>query len=355
MNVINTQNILSKYVKPMETIDLRVVHILIGCKTHHDGRPGPKPIHEFPKLARLLLVDPMSIFDNTMLSYSYHRSVLSIHQVLYLIDPLYENTQALFARDGIKELSTNGTNIIALPGCVIMSSIEMVVCPIKTTTKEITTLVEVLKSYPNTLINIQDTTGSSMCTSVFQSDHQVHIVNSDCFLDTSAKYLCPAIAYLRWVNMKQDILKMFSDTYTGDEYMVSYLKEITNHIFFKKELVALSSIWSLIESNEEIHHITTGKTRLSDITVQTYCANYKLLIRPYIEYRRMGNVVLDQIIKFLDWWNDHFSYASPTDTRTFLDIVKQECRDRFEILGIRESCLTHRDLVNIIERNANKA
>jgi hypothetical protein len=350
---MNVTSIFSKITKPVDKVDLRVIHVLIGCKTHLDTKPGPKSIHEFPRLARLLLSDPTSIFDNTMNSYAHYKRDLTIHQILYLIDPLYENTDPVFTRDGIKELSNNGSNTITTRDCTIISTIEAVVCPINTSSKEMTAFVEVLKSYPDTLINIQDTTGSSMCSGIFQSDHQIHILNSDCFLDTSAKIACPAISFLRWVNIKQDILKILSDPYTGDEYAADYLKLVTEHVFFKKELVALSSIWSLIECNEEANHIITGKIKLSDITVKTYSANYRLFIRPYFEYRRQGNIVFDQIIKFLDSWNETLYYSPDSDTRTFLDVVKQECGARLEVLGM-EPCGIHRDLVSIIEKNANK-
>ena len=336
---------------PEDDVEIRVVHFLIGCKTNPETKGGI--IHEFPKLVRTLLTSPEILFDSNMVSYAHHKKVIRIHQVLYLIDPLYRDTEPIFTSYGIKELSDNGTNILNCGEYIVISTIEMFIVPRDTNSEEMNTLIYIAKTNPDTLINIQDTTSSNMCKHT--SNSRVHILPSDCFLNTSAKYACPAIAFTdkpRWVNINDDAVKLLTDTYAGDEYVLEYLKAIADFTFFKTELVALSRLWSLCDLNEDVHHIIKGGIHLREVTSKTYWEHYHLFVRPYVEYRCAGNMVFDQILKFLELWYEKYRYIDESPEIPIIDIIKDEVNIRLEMLKEKE-CTVHKDLVNIISKHAN--
>ena len=341
-------SIISHCIKNTENIDIKVVHFLIGCKTNTEKfQTVGGIIHEFPKLSRVLLENPKKLFDNAMCSYSDYKKVIRIHQVLYLIDPLYEKTEPVFTNAGITAISNNGHMIHRYSDYTVISTIEIFIYPVHTNTSELNILIDITKK-SNCLINIQDTTGSDMCKHI-KSDSQINILISDCALNTSGVYACPPISFLdkpRWVNIRDDAMKLFIDSFTGDEYVIDYLKSVTQFIFCKRELVALSRLWSLNDLGEEINHVLTGKIKLSDVTCKTYNANYKLCILPYVSHRCTGNIVYDQILYFLDTWNTKYMY-SDSDLK-FIDIIKEECDVRISILG--DEYTTYRDLVNIISK-----
>jgi hypothetical protein len=143
--------------------------------------------------------------------------------------------------------------------------------------------------------------------------------------------------------------------YNGDEYVIDYLNSIAKFILVKYELVALSRLWSLTEMREPINHILNGQTYLDQITNINYYSNYKFCIRPYIEYRCTGNIAIEWIKWFLDFWEEKYMYAKPEDKKiSFVDMIREQCDVRIKLLGENATVKTYRDLVNIITRNVIK-
>ena len=349
-------NIISYSAKTLEDsahYDINIVHLLIGCKTPVERRGGI--IHEFPKLVRILLTDPEILFDPSMISFAYSKKELRIRQVLFLIDPEYKKSKPAIANSAIMEMSNSGQNtILSKNSYMIASSIETFIYPENTSEPQMSLLINIFSQARNTIINIQDTTGSDMCKK-WRRKPYIHILPSDCSLNTSEIYACPPIKYLnspKWVNLEEDSLKILLDPYNGDEYVIDYLKAIAKFILVKYELVALSRLWSLTEMREPINHILNGQTYLDQITNINFNANNKFCIRPYIEYRCEGNIAIDWIKWFLDFWADKYMYTKEDDQKiSFVDMIKEQCDIRIKLLGDNTNVNTYRDLVNIITRN----
>ena len=333
--------------------DINIVHLLIGCKTPLERRRGT--IHEFPKLARILLTDPEVLFDSSMISFGFSKSELKIRQILFLIDPEYKKSQPELAKSAVIEMSNNGENVvISKNSYTIKSSIKIFIHPENTDQDEMNILIKLFSKSFNTIINIQDTTGMNMCKK-WRKTPNIHILPSDCFLNTSEIYACPAIKYTdspKWINLEEDSQRIVMDVYSGDEYIIEYLNSIAKLIFIKYELVALSRLWSLAEMHEPIYHILNGQTYLDQITNINYRIHDKFCIRPYIEYRCDGNFAIDYIKSFLDLWTNQYTYIKDEDAKiSFVDMICEQCDTRIKLLGETYN-RTHKDLVKLIIRNS---
>ena len=75
----------------------------------------------------------------------------------------------------------------------------MFIHPADTNEVEMSLLINMFLYSQNTLINIQDTTGSDMCKKWMRKP-LIHILPSDCSLNTSEIYACPSIKYLNCAN-----------------------------------------------------------------------------------------------------------------------------------------------------------
>ena len=343
----------TKILQESRGYDINIFHLLIGCKTPTERRGGI--IHEFPKLSRVLLTDPESLFDTSMISFAYSRREVKIRQVLFLIDPEYQKSDPHIAKGAIIEMSNSGQNtIISKNSYMITSTIQMFIHPQYTNETEMSILINMFSYSENILINIQDTTNSDMCKNWMTKKSTIHILPSDCSLNTSEIYTCPPIKYAdspKWINLQEDLFKILQEPYNGEEYIIKYLKDISKFIYIKYELVALSKLWNLTEMREPINHIFTGKIYLEQITNINFCTNDKLCIRPYIEYRCQGNIAIDWIKLFLDFWTAKYMYGG-YEPIYFVDMIKEECNIRIKVIGENKPIETYKDLVNIITRNA---
>ena len=353
MNIITYS---SKILEESKHYDITIIHLLIGCKTPIERRGGI--IHEFPKLARILLTAPETLFDISMISFAYSKRELKIRQILFAIDPEYQKSDATIAKSAIMEMSTSGQNtIISKNSYMITSFVELFIHSDETNETEMSLLINMFSYSQNILINIQDTTGSDMCKKWMRNSH-IHILPSDCCLNTSETYACPAIKYLnspKWVNLEEDSFKILLDPYSGETYTIDYLKSIARFMFIKYELVALSRLWSLIEMREPLNHILNGSIYLEQITNINFSVNDKLCIRPYIEYRGRGNIAMDWIRLFLDLWADRYMYATRDDQSiSFVQMIKEQCDIRLKLLGETATIEKYRDLTNILIRNSTR-
>jgi len=343
----------SKILEETRYYDINIIHLLIGCKTPIERRGGI--IHEFPKLARILLTEPETLFDISMISFAHSKRELKIRQVLFLIDPQYQKSSAELAKGAIIEMSNSGQNtIISKNSYIITSSIEMFIHPADTNEVEMSLLINMFLYSQNTLINIQDTTGSDMCKKWMRKP-LIHILPSDCSLNTSEIYACPSIKYLnapKWVNLDEDSFRILLEPYDGDEYVVDYLKAVSKFIYIKYELVALSRLWSVTEMREPINHILNGQIYLEQISNINFGDNDKLCIRPYIEYRCYGNIAMDWIRWFLDFWFNRYRYTTPDEQQlSFVDMIKEQCNIRIKLLGHTTTIEKYRQLTDLIIRN----
>ena len=350
MNIVSYS---TKILEESKYFDINVIHLLIGCKTPIERRGCV--IHEFPKLARILLTEPETIFDVSTISFAYSKKDLKIRQVLFAIDPEYKKSDAHIAKSAITEMSNGGQNtIISKNSYMITSSIQLIIHPEETNECEMSMLIDMFSYSPNILINIQDTTNSDMCKK-WRRKSYIHILPSDCSLNTSEIYACPPIKYLdspKWINLEEDSFKILQEPYYGDEYVIEFLKSTSKFMYLKYELVALSRLWSLAEMREPIYHILTGQTYLDQMTNINFYSNDKFCIRPYIEYRCGGNIAMDWIKGFLDFWVDKYGYAKGELPKiSFVDMIKEQCNIRLKILGENIIVEKYRDLVNILTRN----
>jgi len=248
--------------------------------------PELKRNHEFPQVVRNILHNPELQFSPEMQEFISHMETITIRQILFLIDPMYE-TNAVYS--GLEsETTTTSETVLLEDGKFItdhtiqhnefkFTAIRSIVQPIIVSEsiikRNIFEMIEQITRYSSKMpiiINIIDCT-SFLLQELYTNNTNpyVHISVPNCLLhDDDIQYM-PVITYdkkhgLRWINYNLDSssledLKMVKDIYKNAEITYNFLATLYKVQVCNMNLVTIFKFLGLLNITKAYDFGSSGK------------------------------------------------------------------------------------------------
>ena len=248
--------------------------------------PELKRNHEFPQVVRNILHNPELQFSPNMQEFISHMETITIRQILFLIDPMYE-TNAVYS--GLESETTTTSETVLLEddkfikdhkiyhnefkSTSIRSIVEPIIVSESIIKRNIFEMIEQITKYTSqipVLINIIDCT-SFLLQELFANNVNLYVYMSvpNCLLhDDDIQYM-PVITYdkehgLRWINYNLDSssledLKMVKDICKNAEITYNFLVTLYKVQVCNMDLVTIFKFLGLLNITKAYDFGSSGK------------------------------------------------------------------------------------------------
>ena len=248
--------------------------------------PELKRNHEFPQVVRNILHNPELQFSPNMQEFISHMETITIRQILFLIDPMYE-TNAVYS--GLESETTTTSETVLLEdgkfitdhkiyhnefkSTSIRSIVEPIIVSESIIKRNIFEMIEQITKYTSqipVLINIIDCT-SFLLQELFANNVNLYVYMSvpNCLLhDDDIQYM-PVITYdkehgLRWINYNLDSssledLKMVKDICKNAEITYNFLATLYKVQVCNMDLVTIFKFLGLLNITKAYDFGSSGK------------------------------------------------------------------------------------------------
>jgi len=248
--------------------------------------PELKRNHEFPQVVRNILHNPELQFSPNMQEFISHMETITIRQILFLIDPMYE-TNAVYS--GLESETTTTSETVLLEdgkfitdhkiyhnefkSTSIRSIVEPIIVSESIIKRNIFEMIEQITKYTSqipVLINIIDCT-SFLLQELFANNVNLYVYMSvpNCLLhDDDIQYM-PVITYdkehgLRWINYNLDSssledLKMVKDICKNAEITYNFLATLYKVQVCNMNLVTIFKFLGLLNITKAYDFGASGK------------------------------------------------------------------------------------------------